>query len=263
MNELPADIIRLIFLNLPSSKVLILSKANKRLERILDNLRFWITLFKREIRDKVNIPLNANIEWYREKLKIYPDVKILTELINMGQIKYKFKIYRLKCWDIFEMVENLKELNCQYKQLVSLPPMPNLEILHCDNNQLISLPLTPNLTYLTCDNNRLTFLTPMPDLEVLSCQNNRLTSLSFMTNLQILNCDNNQLTSLPPMPNLERLTCNNNKFTTLPKMPKLKQIYCDGNKLNYRYNIFLLPYIITLLIVIFSGYIFMVKIKEK
>ena len=86
------------------------------------------------------------------------------ELVNSFQ--EDVKIINLSKKDLTELPDlsrftKLKQLNCAYNKLTSLPLLPNsLQILNCNDNQLTSLP------------------DPLPNfLNTLDCYNNKLTSL--------------------------------------------------------------------------------------
>lgn len=191
MEYLSNDVLRLIALNLSLKQIFASCQINKRFQTCINNLLFWKALFIREIKEPINIPLDANIKWYKEKIKTYSDVQKIADLIKEGKIWVNFiQLYNEK-WNSFEIIENLKELYCEYNQLTSLHSMPNLEVLNCGNNKLTSLPFMPNLIRLYC-------------------QNNQLTSLPFISKLVVLNCENNQLTSLPSYQNLQLLYCKAN-----------------------------------------------------
>jgi len=158
MQQLSGDILRITALNLPVRDILNLCQTNKQYQQyICNNKPFWEALLLREVGNiKVNIPLDANINWYKEKVKNWPSVKTLVEKIKaneMGRVEYIQPFNQN--WDYFEIVENLKELDCLYNQLTSLPPMPNLQRLYCESNQLTSLPSMPNLQMFHCDDNPL------------------------------------------------------------------------------------------------------------
>jgi Leucine-rich repeat (LRR) protein len=232
IQKLPLDVVRITALNLPVRDILNLCQTNLKYQQyICNNKPFWEALLLREVNTKINIPPNADINWYKEKVKNWSSVKILVEKIKANSVEVEYIQPFRENWDYFEIVENLQELSCQNNQLTSLPLMPNLQRLYCDNNQLTSLPPMPNLKYLDCDDNQLTSLPSMPNLRELWCRNNQLTSLPSMPNLQKLYCRNNQLTSLPPMPNLQKLYCDDNQLTSLPSMPNLKELYCNNNPL--------------------------------
>jgi Leucine-rich repeat (LRR) protein len=225
MHQLPTDILRLIALNLSIRDILNLCQTNKQYQQyICNNKPFWAALLLRETKSKINIPPDANINWYKEKVKNWPSVKILVEKIKSNKVDIEYIKLFNDNWDHFEIVENLKELHCSYDQLTSLPPMPNLQILNCENNKLTSLPPMPNLQIFFCRDNQLTSLPLMPNLRELYCNYNQLTSLPSMPNLQVLNCGNNQLTSLPSMPNLHNLYCKNN-LLPFDKLYKWKQYW--------------------------------------
>ena len=218
-------------LKLPFNDLISLCKTSKKFSNICSDIYFWKSYFVENVPEKVNIPGNADINWYKQKLKDYPAVKRVNELILLKKSSYRYIREENKNWDIFERIENLQKLYCYNNQLISLPSMPNLEVLYCENNQLTSLASYPNLQYLYCTNNQLTLLPILPNLQGLNCDNNRLTSIPSMPTLRGLYCDNNQLTSIPSMPNLEVLYCAGNQLTSLSPMPNLRKLDCDNNPL--------------------------------
>lgn len=194
LSKLPPDVLRVTALNLPLRDILNLCETNKQYQQAICNSKsFWEALFIREVDEKISIPDNADIDWYRQKLKIWVSASEIIKLIKNKKIDDYYISPFDNNWNRFEIIENLRELSCGYNQLTSLPPMPNLKGLFCSNNQLISLP-------------------PMPKLETLSCENNQLTHLPFLPNLKILYCEHNQLTCLFPMPNIGKydFRCENN-----------------------------------------------------
>ena len=235
MQQLPADVLRITALNLPVKDILNLCQTNKQYQQyICNNKPFWEALLLKEVGNiRIIIPMNADINWYKEKLKIWPNVKILVEKIKADKVDADYIRPFNDNWDYFEIVVNLQILSCHNNQLTSLPSMPNLLELYCSHNQLTTLPPMPNLQVLYCSENKLTSLPLMPNLQKLVCSNNQLMSLPPMPNLEGLWCDNNQLTSLPPMPNLTILDCHNNQLTSLPLMTNLRVFYCDNNPLPF------------------------------
>src|SRR6516162_9827527 len=229
MQQLPGDVLRTTALNLSVKDIFNLCQVNKQYKQyICDYKPFWEALLLREVGNaKVNIPSDADISWYKNKVKNWPNVKVLVEKIKENNLQIEYIRPFNDNWDYFEIVENLRKLDCDDNQLTSLPPMPNLQKLYCYNNQLTSLPPMSNLQKLFCENNQLTSLPPMPNLQVLYCENNQLTSLPSMPNLKELYCYDNRLTSLPPMPNLQKLYCSENKLTSLPSMPNLQVLNCQ------------------------------------
>ena len=197
MHQLPTDILRLIALNLSIRDILNLCQTNKQYQQyICNNKPFWKALLLRETKGNVNISPNADVNWYKEKIKNWPSVKVLVEKIEENKVeKIEYIQSFQENWDYFEIAENLQELYCSGIRLTSLPSMPNLGVLDCQYNLLTSLPLMPKLQYLYCHNNQLTSLPPMLNLRELDCQYNLLTSLPSMPNLQVLSCKNNLLPS--------------------------------------------------------------------
>src|SRR6516165_11154845 len=81
IQKLPLDILRITALNLPVRDILNLCQTNKQYQQyICNNKPFWEALLLREVGNiKVNIPLDANINWYKEKVKNWPSVITLVE----------------------------------------------------------------------------------------------------------------------------------------------------------------------------------------
>jgi Leucine-rich repeat (LRR) protein len=137
-----------------------------------------------------------------------------------------------------QYLKNLKELNCSYNQLTSLPSLPSsLTNLNCIWNQLSSLPSLPSsINGLVCFNNQLRSLPSLPSsLNYLNCENNQITSLpSLPSSLVVLECGLNQLTGLPILPSsLQRLYCFGNQLTSLPSLPSsLGAIWIQNNQLS-------------------------------
>ncbi|MCU0417713.1 MAG: leucine-rich repeat domain-containing protein [Cytophagaceae bacterium] len=161
---------------------------------------------------------------------------------NLTGISYFINLKELNCSynplaSLPSLPTSLTHLRCSFNQLTSLPPLPNsLKVLHCSNNQLTSLPTLPNsLKVFYCSNNQLTSLPTLPtSLTHLDCLSNSLTILPTLpVSLIWLDCSLNSLTSLPPLPNsLEVLFCSNNQLTSLPTLPtSLTHLYCLSNSL--------------------------------
>lgn len=232
MEQLPIDVLRETALRLPLKDIFKLCRTNKRFQQHICNYKpFWEVLFLREVDEKIEIPLDANIRWFQHRLEQWPSVKNLVGLIRENKVQVKYIQPFDESWDSFEIIENLSKLNCDGSKIVFLPDMPNLIKLDCVKNQLIILPLLPKIEELFCEYNKLTVLPSFPNLKILGCNNNQLTSLPSYPNLTRLFCHNNKLITLPIYPNLRVLYCNNNKLISLPSMPKLQRLNCDNNKL--------------------------------
>lgn len=196
MEQLPSDILRLVALNLPLSDILELCKTSKRFQQHICNHKpFWEALFLREVDEKIEIPSNAPIDWYKEKLKYWPETKNLIKMIkeNRGIQRITYISHFNPKWNSFEILENIGSLHCHNSQLISLPPIPKLGILACGGNLLTSLLFYPNLRYLDCHNNQLTIILPYPNLTYLDCRNNKLTTLPHLPKLKSLRCKDNPL----------------------------------------------------------------------
>ncbi len=154
MNDLPDDLIRLLYSYIQNPKQMIC--INKNFFRILD---------KNEAiyRYKMNY---KNKEWF---LKNYTDFRNLT---------------RLHCYNnLIELPDNFNKLtylNCFCNNLIKLPDnLNNLTFLDCSSNNLIKLPDNlNNLTYLDCSDNQLTELPDnLNNLTFLDCSDNQFTEL--------------------------------------------------------------------------------------
>ena len=82
LENLPLDTQKKIALNLPYETIISFCKVSRKLSRICDDIYFWRNYLKVNIPERINIPPEANINWYKDKIKEYPDVKILTNLIK-------------------------------------------------------------------------------------------------------------------------------------------------------------------------------------
>jgi Leucine-rich repeat (LRR) protein len=231
LESLPFDAQKKVALNLPYETVISFCKVSKKLKRICDDIYFWKDYLRIQVPVNINVPSGASIGWYKDKIKQYPKVEVITDLLDQGKATGNYIQELNNNWNVFERVENLEKLVCQNSQLTSMPSMPNLQDLYCRNNQLTSISLMPSLQELNCGNNQLTSILSMPSLRYLHCDNNQLTSILSMPNLQGLNCGNNQLTSIPSMPSLRVLYCENNQLTSMPSMPSLRVLYCRNNPL--------------------------------
>jgi len=119
--------------------------------------------------------------------------------------------------DLYNLPNNLEELECVGIKLLELPELPNtLKYLYCSVNRLKSLPKLPGtLIELYCRDNNLTELPKLPvTLQILSCYNNKLTELPELPNsLSSLFCHDNKLKNLPDLPDtLTKFSCFNNPF---------------------------------------------------
>jgi uncharacterized repeat protein (TIGR01451 family) len=144
---------------------------------------------------------------------------------------------QIKNLDGIQYFVSLKELQCSFNQLMSIPTLPSsLQNLYCIFNQLTSLPTLPsNLQNLYCSNNFLTLLSPLPNsLHTISCSQNQLTSLPTLpSSLQTLDCSYNQLMFLPPLPSsVHTIACIQNQLTSLPTLPSsLQTLDCSYSQL--------------------------------
>ena len=69
-------------------------------------------IIKVKIPEPINTPPDANTNWYRLRIKEYPTVKKLINLIREKRVKVEC-ILEFNKWDIFGIVENLKFLGYQ------------------------------------------------------------------------------------------------------------------------------------------------------
>lgn len=230
LENLPFDAQKQLALDLPYESVISLCTSSKKLGRICEDLYFWKNYLTLKV-PNVSIPEGADLRWYKNKSKEYFKAKNLVELIHGKKVEAIYiKPVNVE-WNVFEIVENLRELFVFRIELTALPYMENLQELACDYNQLTSIPSMPNLIVLYCEHNQLTSLPSMPSLKRLYCGHNELVSLPSFPNLQTLQSDYNQLTFLSPMPNLKQLYCRYNHLTSLPSMPNLTVLYCEYNPL--------------------------------
>jgi hypothetical protein len=263
--KLPVDILGEIAIKLPLKYAVRLCVCNKKLYTILQNITFWQNMMVNETGQNVS---NKTIDWYKEKIRYYPEIRDLAETIRHTW-KFKHNIYDQitdekfngyefitkynEKWDDFEIVENLAAIDNFYrnKYNMNLPPIPNLQKLYCMLSlskvlyypllkhlncygcKLTTLPEFPNLESLQCGNNKLTGLPYYPKLKFLECENNKLTSLRIYPELKRLNCSRNHLTTVPIMPKLEELNCIYNHITALPDFPMLRRLSCKNNLLSY------------------------------
>lgn len=191
--KLSSNILRKISLKLSLADIANFCQTNSILKtNIIDNKIFWEEFLK-EIDEKIEIPKNVKIEWYKDKIQKWNKIKPLITLIKENKIKVKYIQFFNPNWNSFQIVQNIREIDCNGNNLSFLPEMPNVKILYCYNNDLISLPLYSKLEELYCGYNRLKSLSSMPNLKVLLCRSNRLTILPYYPKLDKLCCDKNPL----------------------------------------------------------------------
>lgn len=119
---------------------------------------------------------------------------------------------------------NVKELQLQNNNLISLPDLPpHLESLYVGGNGLATPPQLPaTLINLNLENNCFAQLPALPPgLQTLHASNNRLQHLNELpAALRGLNVSGNDLTSLPPLPEkLVGLDVRGNRLTQIPTLP--------------------------------------------
>lgn len=215
MELLPPDILRETALKLPLNDIFKLCRTSKKFQQYICNYKpFWEALFILII-GPIDISKDASIIWLKDKIK--EQEIVATKLISLLENK-KINVKYISNFDInwtkFELIKNLKELNCPHLELKILPIMINLTHLWCYNNILTSLPY-------------------LPKLEIINCDDNQLTIIPFLPNLKIMYCGRNNLIFIPSLPNLETLWCQGNGLTFIPPMPKLKELECGGNPLPF------------------------------
>lgn len=233
LNSLPLDLQKQTALKLPFTDIISLCKSSKGLNKLCNDLYFWKDYFNYNIKEKIDIPEDANVKWYQNKIKYYFEIKDLIDKIREEEFIVICKDRFNKNWNNFEMADNIIQINCGYKGITSLPSLPNLEILNCNDNQLTTLPSYPKLQIFHCNNNKITYLPSYPNLTKLYCRNNSLITLPEYHKLEKLDCRNNKITYLPEYPELEKLNCDNNQLITLSKYPKLIDLSCHGNPLPF------------------------------
>jgi hypothetical protein len=269
---LPLDIQKKIVLSLTYDDLISFFKVSKKLNKIEKDIYFWMDYFKTNVPDQINVPSRVNINWYKNRLRAYPDVKKLINLIFEEKIETEYIQKFHKGWTILEIIENLVSIRYKTNQLISLGSLsfgshllsnlrelccsncnltslgfsefkislPNLKILYCKYNQLTFIPHLPKLEELSCGNNKLTSLGPLesglpyfPELRELYCENNNLTSLSSFPKLQVLICDGNKLVCLSLLFELKEFHFCSNSLTSLSPLPELRSLYCKNNRLTY------------------------------
>jgi len=123
-----------------------------------------------------------------------------TDIVDVANLELNSK--GIKSLAGIEHFVNLKQLDCFYNQLTTLPTLPDgLEDINVLNNNITSIPasaLPSSLLALRCSYNELTALPELPaGLLILACSDNKLTALPTLpAGLSLLDCGNNKLTGL-------------------------------------------------------------------
>lgn len=146
IDNLPLDIKKKIALNLFLKDIISFFGTSKILMKISNDIYFWQEYFKIQVPVNINIPLGADVDWYKNKIKEYPIVKQLNDLIILKKATVIY-IQSPKLdmagnepnWDIFERIEKLKSFVLHGGELISFPSMSSLEQLHCPGCQIVSL----------------------------------------------------------------------------------------------------------------------------
>ena len=179
--SLPFDVQKQIALNLQPKTFISFCRTSKKLKRVCDDIYFLKEYFRIHIPIKIDIPEGATFKWYRKKIFEYPAVKKLTDIIELKKARVKYIGDPDKKWNIFEIVENIKEISLYRTKLTIFPFMYNLETLVCIECKVMYLPTLPNLQVLNRANNPIT--RPKLDVEDLYRMNNLLTSIPPLPNL--------------------------------------------------------------------------------
>ena len=108
LENLPSDIQKKMALNLPYETIISLCKTSNKLNKICKDVYFWKEYIKIQVPININIPLGANSNWYKQRIKEYPKVKEITDLIKDGKVDAEYIEEFNENWDIFERVENLR-----------------------------------------------------------------------------------------------------------------------------------------------------------
>jgi hypothetical protein len=232
LESLPLDLRENAILELPLKDIAKLCRSSRKLNNICKDKYFWKKYMERNIPIKMNIPEDADINWYKLRIKEYPEVKKWNKLYEEGKINMTFYKFN-NDWDLFERIENAITIKCNNLQLTNLPPFfLSCEQLDCSFNNLTELPSMPNILNLDCDHNIMTALRQYSTLLILNCSYNQLISLPHMPNLWELICNFNNITFLSSYPKLRFLNCNDNKLIELSEQPELERLYCQNNNLS-------------------------------
>lgn len=145
--------------------------------------------------------------------------------------KINLKNRGLKILPDLSRFTNLKNLECEYNVLESLPNINTLEILNCFHNKLNEIPLINNLKILNCGENNLKTIPKINNLVNLKCYNNKIEYIPQLDNLKYLFCQYNKLEYLPKLDSLEILHCSNNKIKCIRRYNKLIYLDCSCNNI--------------------------------
>jgi hypothetical protein len=107
LENLPFDIQKKIALNLPYETISSLFTVSKKLNGISKDIYFWKDYLKIQVPVNINIPPGASIRWYKDKIEQYPKVKIITDLLDEGEVTGKYIEEFNSSWDVFERIQNL------------------------------------------------------------------------------------------------------------------------------------------------------------
>ena len=105
LENLPFDTQKKIALNLPYEVISSFCMVSKKLNRVCNDIYFWKDYLKTNIPEHVNIPPGADINWYKQRIREYSDVKKITDLIKNTRALVKYVGNFNNNWDIFEQIE--------------------------------------------------------------------------------------------------------------------------------------------------------------
>lgn len=201
MEQLTGDELRITALQLPIKDILNLCQTNKKFQQSICNSKpFWQALLLRQVGNTINIHIDADINWFKYRVRQSMHLESINKIVSgikNNKLNFKSVFYNPYSdkWDNFEILDQLKELDCGGMGLYSLPEMENLVGLWCGGNNLKTLPLYPKLERLYCVYNKITSLPSYPNLIFLNCEINQLTSLPLLPKLKTLLCKANPLPS--------------------------------------------------------------------
>ena len=83
LESLPLDTQKKIALNLPYETVISLCTTSKGLTRVCNDFYLWRDHLTTNIPEHINIPPGADINWYKQRIKEYPGVTKLVDLLSI------------------------------------------------------------------------------------------------------------------------------------------------------------------------------------
>lgn len=83
----------------------------------------------------------------------------------------------------------VRNIDCSYNWLTSLPCWPNIEIIRCGSNLLTELPLWPNVKVVNCCGNKIEELPCWQNVEEVYCWGTPLTELPSWSSIKKISCN--------------------------------------------------------------------------